>query len=179
MSNRLAYLLLLSGFSVALFAAPPVAAPALPKATPAEVGLSAERLGRIKQMLTDDTAKNMMPGALIMVVRHGKVAYFEPAGVLDPATKAPMTRDAIFRIYSMSKAITSVSAMMLFEEGKILMTDPVAKYIPSFARMKVGVEKADPAGGKATLELVNPKGPITIQDLMRHTSGITYGFFGA
>jgi CubicO group peptidase (beta-lactamase class C family) len=177
MKNRIASLLLLSGITFALFAAPPAPAPALPKATPAEVGLSAERLGRIKQLLADDAAKNVMPGALIMVVRHGKVAYFEPAGVLDPATKAPMTRDAIFRIYSMSKAVTSVSAMMLFEEGKIAMTDPVAKFIPSLGRMKVGVEKTDASGAK-TLELVNARAPITIQDLMRHTSGITYGFFG-
>lgn len=162
----------------AFFTTLPAAAQNLPRATPAQVGLSSERLDKIKQVLTEDTAKGTVPGAVILVARHGKIAYLESAGVLDPATKAPMTRDAIFRIYSMSKAVTSVSAMMLFEDGKILMNDPVAKFLPQFARMKVGVEKAGPAGGKPTLELVNAKGPITIQDLLRHTSGITYGFFG-
>ncbi len=155
--------------SFALFGAPP-----------ADVGMSAERLGRIKQVLTEDVAKNATPGAVILVVRHGKTAYFEAAGYLDPQTKAPMTKEAIFRIYSMSKAVTSISAMMLFEEGKIAMSDPVAKFIPAFRTMKVGVEKpADSPGGKPTLETVNARAPITIQDLMRHTSGITYGFFGA
>jgi CubicO group peptidase (beta-lactamase class C family) len=162
----------------ALFLVHPVTAQSLPRSTPAQAGMSAERLDRITQLLRDDTAKGVVPGAVLLVARHGKIAYFESAGTLNPATKAPMTREAIFRIYSMSKAITSVSAMMLFEEGKILLSDPVAKYLPQFARMKVGVEKPDPAGGKPTLDLVAAKGPITIQDLMRHTSGITYGFFG-
>jgi CubicO group peptidase (beta-lactamase class C family) len=89
-----------------------------------------------------------------------------------------MTRDAIFRIFSMSKPITTVTAMTLFEEGKISLGDPIARYLPQFARMKVGVEKTDPASGKPTLETVAATRPITIQDLMRHTSGITYGFFG-
>jgi len=115
----------------------------------------------------------------LLVARHGKIAYFESTGTLNPATKAPMTKDAIFRIYSMSKAVTTVSAMMLVEEGKLALSDPVAKYIPQFAKIKVAVERPAEDGGKATLELVVPRRPITIQDLMRHTSGITYGFFGA
>jgi CubicO group peptidase (beta-lactamase class C family) len=155
-----------------------IAAQTLPTAKPAEVGLSAERLERITQVLREDAGKGMMPGAVMLVARHGKVAMLESVGILDPATKAPMTRDAIFRIYSMSKAVTSVSAMMLFEEGKITLTDPVARYLPQFAQIKVGVEKPDPAGGKPTLELVAARRPMTIQDLLRHTSGITYGFFG-
>lgn len=150
-----------------------------PVANPAQVGFSAERLDRIKQTLLADEAKgNTMPGASILIARHGKVAYFETTGALDPKTKAPLTKDAIFRIYSMSKAITSTSAMMLFEEGKLMLTDPVAKYIPSFARMKVVTEKPDLATGKPATETVNATRPITIQDLLRHTSGITYGFFG-
>src|ERR1019366_7503863 len=162
----------------ALLLVRPVTAQNLQKTPPAQAGMSAERLDRITQLLRDDTSKGVVPGAVLLIARHGKIAYFESAGILDPATKAPMTSDAIFRMYSMSKAVTSVSAMMLFEEGKLLLSDPVAKYLPQFARMKVGVEKPDPAGGKPTLELVNARGPITIQDLMRHTSGITYGFFG-
>ena len=112
-----------------------------------------------------------------MIARHGKVAYFESMGVLDPETKAPMRKDAIFRIYSMSKPITSVAVMMLFEQGKITLDEPIAKYIPAFKDVKVGVETKD-ADGKPKLELVAAKKPITIQDLLRHTSGITYGFFG-
>jgi CubicO group peptidase (beta-lactamase class C family) len=130
------------------------------------------------QVLRDDTSKGVVPGAVLLVARHGKIAWFETAGVLDPSTKTPMTRDAIFRIFSMSKPITTVSAMMLFEDGKIAIGDPISRYLPRFAQMKVGVEKPDPAGGKPTLDLVPARRPITIQDLMRHTSGITYGFFG-
>jgi len=162
----------------ALFLVHSSVAQTLPKTTPAQVGLSAERLDKIMQVLRDDVAKGTVPGAILMVARHGKIAYFEPVGYLDPTTKAPMTRDAIFRIYSMSKPVTTVSAMTLFEDGKISLADPIARYLPQFARMKVMVEKADPAGGKPTIEQVPAARPITVQDLMRHTSGITYGFFG-
>jgi CubicO group peptidase (beta-lactamase class C family) len=164
---------------LALFVGLPSTGQNLPRAKPAEVGLSSERLDQIMQVLNEDTKKGTVPGAVLLVARHGKIAFFQAAGVLDPtaAAKAPMPLDGIFRIYSMSKAVTSVSAMMLFEEGKFTLDEPLAKYLPQFARLKVGVEKADPAGGK-TLELVPAKRPITIQDLLRHTSGITYGFFG-
>ena len=155
------------------------AAQTLSRATPAEVGFSAARLDHIAQVLREDAGKGLVPGSILLVARHGKIAYFESVGTLNPATKAPMTKDAIFRIFSMSKPVTTVSAMMLVEEGKLALNDPVAKYIPQFAKVKVGVDKPDPAGGKATLDLVAPRRPITIQDLMRHTSGITYGFFGA
>ncbi len=151
----------------------------LPRATPAEVGFSAARLDHIAQVLREDVDKGLVPGSILLVARHGKIAYFESVGTLNPATKTPMTKDAIFRIFSMSKPVTTVSAMMLVEEGKLALEDPVAKYIPQFTKVKVGVDKPDPAGGKATLDLVAPRRPITIQDLMRHTSGITYGFFGA
>jgi CubicO group peptidase (beta-lactamase class C family) len=154
------------------------AAQSLPRANPAEAGFSPSRLDHITQVLREDAAKGLVPGSVLLVARHGRIAYFDSTGMLNPATKAPMTKDAIFRIYSMSKPITTVSAMMLVEEGKLALNDPVAKYIPQFAKVKVGVEKPDPAGGKATLEMVAVRRPITIQDLMRHTSGITYGFFG-
>jgi CubicO group peptidase (beta-lactamase class C family) len=149
----------------------------LPLAKPAEAGFSAERLDRITQWMREESAKNTMPGAALMIVRNGKVAYFESVGLLDPETKAPMRKDAIFRIYSMSKPITSVAVMMLFEQGKITLDEPIAKYIPAFKDMKVGVE-AKEADSDHRLELVAAKKPITIQDLLRHTSGITYGFFG-
>ena len=165
--------------SVALLLALSASVPAqnLPSAKPADVGLSAERLERITQLLRDDAAKGTIPGAVVMIVRNGKVAYFESTGVLDPETKAPMGKDAIFRIYSMSKPITTVAVMMLFEQGKITLDEPIAKYIPAFKDMKVGVESKG-EDGKPKLELTDAKKPITIQDLLRHTSGITYGFFG-
>jgi len=128
----------------------------LPRATPAEVGFSAARLDHIAQVLREDAGKDLVPGSILLVARHGKIAYFEAVGTLNPATKAPMTKDAIFRIFSMSKPITTVSAMMLVEEGKLALSDPVAKYIPQFGKVKVGVDKPDPAGGKATLDLVAP-----------------------
>jgi CubicO group peptidase (beta-lactamase class C family) len=144
---------------------------------PEQVGLSSERLGRIVTTLRNDTEKGQIPGAILLVARHGKIALFETAGVLDPATKTPMPKDAIFRIYSMSKPIASVAAMILVEEGKLSLGDPVAKYIPQIAEMKVGVEKPGP-DGKPTLELVPPRRQMTVQDLLRHTSGLTYGIFG-
>src|SRR3954470_14941637 len=154
-----------------------LAAQNLPTAKPADVGLSADRLERITQWLSAETSKGPIPGAVTMVVRHGKVAYFQAVGVLDPETKAPMSKDAIFRIYSMSKPITTVAVMMLAEQGKITLDEPIAKYIPAFKEMKVSVESKD-EDGKAKMDLVAARKPITIQDLLRHTSGLTYGFFG-
>jgi CubicO group peptidase (beta-lactamase class C family) len=149
----------------------------LPSVKPEQVGLSSERLGRIVTMLRADSEQGQIPGAILLVARHGKIALFETAGVLDPATKTPMPKDAIFRIYSMSKPIASVAAMILVEEGRLALGDPVAKYIPQIAEMKVGVEKPGP-DGKPTLELVAPRRQMSLQDLLRHTSGLTYGTFG-
>ena len=151
----------------------------LPSAKPETVGMSAERLARIGATLRADVEAKKMPGAVILIARHGKVVMYDTVGKIDPAGGAPMTKDAIFRIYSMSKPITTATAMMLVEEGKLKLDDPVSKYIPSFAKMQVGVEKADSSGGKPALELVPVRRPMTVQDLMRHTSGLTYGFFGS
>lgn len=165
---------------VAVIGAAPAVAGAqdLPRVKPEAVGMSSERLERITKWLGGEIEQKKIPGAVLLVARHGKVAYFEALGKRDPATGAPMTRDTIFRIYSMSKPITTVVAMMLVEEGKVALGDPIATYLPQFAKMNVGVEKADAAGGPATLELVPAKASITVQDLMRHSSGFTYGFFG-
>ena len=149
----------------------------LPTTPPESVGLSTERLQRLTDALKADIAKAAIPGAVLLISRHGKIAYFESLGNLDPEKKTPMTKDAIFRIYSMTKPITTVAAMMLFEEGKLALGDPLAKYIPAFKDVQVGEEKRD-AEGKVTLELVPAKRGITLQDLMRHSSGLTYGFFG-
>src|SRR2546423_5463139 len=130
-----------------------VAAEALPLAKPAEAGFSAERLDQITNWLRDQSARNVIPGAVLMIVRNGKVAYFESVGLLDPETKTPMRKDAIFRIYSMSKPIASIAVMMLAEQGRITLDDPIAKYIPAFKEMKVGVETKG-EDGKPKLELV-------------------------
>ncbi|HEX7436074.1 MAG TPA: serine hydrolase domain-containing protein [Caldimonas sp.] len=151
----------------------------LPRAEPESVGMSSERLARITATLRADVEAHKIPGAVLLVARQGKVVQYEAIGRIDPAAgDTPMTKDAIFRIYSMSKPITSVTAMMLVEEGKLKLDDPLSKYIPAFAKVQVGVEKPGPAGEKPTLEPVPARRQITIQDLMRHTSGLTYGFFG-
>jgi len=152
-------------------------AQSLPRARPEQVGLSSERLGKITATLKVDVARGVLPGAVLLVARHGKIAMFDAVGVRDPASRASMTRDSIFRLYSMSKPITSVAAMMLLEDGRLALADPVSKYIPQLGGLKVGVEKPD-ASGTPTLELVPAQRPITVQDLFRHTSGLTYGFFG-
>ena len=146
-------------------------------ATPEEIGFSGAGFARIDAYLKNEIAGNKIPGAMMVIHRNGRTAYATSLGVRDPATKAPMTENTIFRIYSMSKPITTVAAMMLVEEGKLQLEEPVSKYIPSFANVKVGVEKKG-EDGAVGLDLVAVKRPMTIQDLMRHTSGLTYGFFG-
>ena len=150
----------------------------LPTAKPEQVGLSSERLGRLMTTLRNDVEKGEIPGAIVLVARHGRVAWFEAVGMRDPQTKTPMTKDTIFRIYSMTKPITSVAAMILVEDGKLALGDPVSKYIPQLGKtMKVAVEKTA-ADGTKTVELVPAVREMTIHDLFRHTAGLTYGFFG-
>jgi CubicO group peptidase (beta-lactamase class C family) len=145
---------------------------ALPLARPEEVGLNPAALDRLSRVLEERVAAGHIPGAVALVSRHGKVAYHESFGRLDPASGAPMTADAIFRIYSMTKAIVSVAAMMLWEEGRLLLSDPVGQYIPAFTAAAVGVVSGD------TCALTPARTPITVQDLLRHTSGLTYEFRG-
>ncbi|HEX6841211.1 MAG TPA: serine hydrolase domain-containing protein [Stellaceae bacterium] len=144
----------------------------LPSAAPEEVGLSSCQLERISGALRQEVEQRRVPGVSALVARRGKVAYFETFGVRDPAVAQPMAKDVIFRIYSMTKPIVSVAAMMLFEEGRFLLSDPLAKYIPDFAGAKVGIER------DGRLELVPAARDITIQDIFCHTSGLTYGFRG-
>jgi CubicO group peptidase (beta-lactamase class C family) len=164
---------------ISLLAAVAAHAQALPGAKPEQVGLAPERLARISATLRTDVEKGVIPGAVLLVARHGKVAMFEAIGARDPESKAPMTRDAIFRIYSMSKPITSVAAMILFEEGKLTLDQPVSKHLPQLGGLTVGVEKPDAGGGAPALEMQPARRDMTIQDLLRHTSGLTYGFFGS
>ena len=140
--------------------------------------LSVEKLSRIDDFINSEIATGKIPGAIVLIQSHGKPVYFKVFGKRDVESGAPMTEDAIFPIHSLTKTITSVAAMMLVDRGKIALDDAVGKYIPSFAAMKVGIERKDETG-RPVLDLVPPRRPITIEDLLLHTSGITYGFYGA
>jgi CubicO group peptidase (beta-lactamase class C family) len=140
-------------------------------------GFSAEGLRRVGAYLQNEVDTGKIPGAIVLIQQHGKPTYDEKFGVRDAATGLPMTDDTIFRLYSMSKPITSVAAMMLVDDGKLALDDPLAKYIPAFADVRVAVERPG-KNDKGELALEPLKRPITIEDLLRHTSGITYGFYG-
>ena len=146
--------------------------PPLPEAKPETLGLSPIRLQRMSDAFRREIDKGTIPGVTVMVARRGQVGWFEALGRQSPAASAPMALNSIFRIFSMTKPIVSVAIMMLLEEGHFVLGDPVAKFIPEFAGQKVGVEN----NGK--LDLVPLRRPMTIQDLLRHTSGITYDHTG-
>ena len=146
--------------------------------TPEAVGLSSERLERITEKFSHDIEAGIIPGAVILVARDGKVAYHKALGYRDRAAGLPMQRDSIFRIYSMTKPIFSVGAMSLIEEGRLYLSEPVSKYLPSYGDMTVGVTTTDPDSGAEQLEIVPADRPIKVHDLLRHTSGLTYAFIG-
>ena len=144
---------------------------------PAGAHFNKDKLARVTEFFRNEVATGKIPGAIVLIQQHGKPVYHEFFGVQDVVSKAPMTDQTIFRLFSMTKAITAVASMTLVQDGKIKLDDPVSKFIPSFANVKVGVEKKD-ADGKPTLDLVPPNRPMTVKDLMTHTSGVTYGFYG-
>src|SRR4029077_2245348 len=160
--------------TLTLLAAPALAQP-LPQARPEQVGLSSDRLAQVGRVLREEIEKGKFPGAIALVARKGRIAYYETFGVRDPETRAPMTRDSISRIYSMTKPITSVAVMMLQEQGRLVLTDPVSKFLPQLAHLEVAGENKGPSTGQTIVELVPAQREITIQDLLRHTSGFTYG----
>ena len=139
----------------------------LPMAThPEDVGFSSKRLETTREVLKGDVEAKRLPGAVLLIARNGKIAFYDVEGYQDRAAQIAMKKDSIFRVASMSKPITTVAAMILAEENKLDVGAPVAQYLPEFKDVKVGTE------GTA------PKRPMTVQDLMRHTSGLTYGIFG-
>jgi CubicO group peptidase (beta-lactamase class C family) len=141
---------------------------ALPTAQPADVGLCPERTQRLMDVLRREVASGKLPGAVAMVARRGKIALFEAVGQQDPATGTPMQTDSIFRIYSMTKPVVSVAVMMLVERGQLLLSDPVSRWLPEYAHQQV-----------ATANGLEPvKQEATVQDLLRHTAGLTYEFLG-
>jgi CubicO group peptidase (beta-lactamase class C family) len=146
--------------------------PPLPQAKPESLRLSSVRLQRMSDAFKREIDKGTTPGVTVMVARHGQIGWFDALGKQNPAASAPMAENSIFRIFSMTKPIVSAGIMILCEEGYFLLNDPIAKYIPEFAHQKVGIEN------NGQLDLVPLTSPITIQDLLRHTSGITYDHTG-
>ena len=140
----------------------------LAHAHPADVGLCPDRTQRLMDVLRREVASGRLPGAVAMVARRGQIALFEAVGLQDPATGAPMQTDSIFRIYSMTKPVVSVAVMMLVERGQLLLSDPVSHWLPEFANQQVATSNG--------LEPV--RNPATVQDLLRHTAGLTYEFLG-
>jgi CubicO group peptidase (beta-lactamase class C family) len=141
---------------------------------PEQVGLSSERLARIRPWMEKLVADNKLPGVLTVVARRGKAAYCDMVGYRDVAAKTPVTEDTLYRIYSMTKPITSTAIMMLYEEGKFQLDDPISRYLPMFKDVRVYA-----GGGAAKYDTVPAKSPITFKQLLTHTSGLTYGFTGS
>ena len=164
--------------ALALFAfaiAPAVTRAELP--TLRRVRLFGQGLERVRDYMRNEVATGKIPGAVLLIQQHGKPVLFESFGMRDVESRRPMTDDAIFRLYSMSKPITSVAIMMLVDDGKISLDDPLSKFIPAFAETRVAVEKHD-ENGNVVLATEPAVRPIRILDLLRQTSGITYGFYG-
>ena len=144
----------------------------LPSASAESEGMSTERLAQLRSGMKELVDQGRLAGAVTMVSRHGKVVEFDASGKRDIAANAPMQKDSIFRIYSMSKPITGVAMMILFEEGKWQLNDPVAKYIPEFAKLKVYSTDAN-----NNVVMKDQAHPVTMRELMSHSGGFTYGFF--
>src|SRR4051794_18874091 len=153
-------------------AAATVSGDPLPRATPEAVGMSSERLAEIARVINGDVEKGRIPGAVVAIARRGKLIYFEPFGFRDKVAGVAMTNDTIFNIASMTKPMVALSALQLYERGKLLIDDPLSLYFPKFANMEVA--ELDPKG-----ETITGKAPaarqITLRDLMMHTSGLIYG----
>ena len=168
---------------IVLLATVPLVSATLPNTKPEEVGLSSERLQRISQLIQRRIDAGEISGAITAVARNGRIAHFEAKGLMDIETRKPMAKDAIFRIASMSKPITGVAIMMLVEEGKVRLTDPVSRFIPEFKDLEVAVPRssnAPPAaagarGAAPSFYTVPADREITIRDLLTHTSGLVSG----
>ena len=161
--------------AVAFLSVPAAAsAQSLQPVKPEEVGLSSQRLAKIAEVFNQEIKDQKIPGAVIMIARKGKVAYHEAFGAQDKSAERIMAKDSIFRIYSMTKALASVGAMILVEDGKVQLTDPVAKFLPEFKNVQVSTPRSD-GMGQLTYGLVPADRQPTIQDLLRHTAGLAYG----
>ena len=167
-------LLLLSFFYISIFLAKDNT---LSTVKPSEVGFSQNRLNKIDEVFKKSIANKEIPGAVIAVSRYGKIAYLKAFGLQNPNDNTPMSINSIFRIYPMTKPIVSVAAMNMTENGQIYLNESIDKYISSFSDMQVAIYSKLSEGKKST-RLIKAKNKIKIHDLLRHTSGLTYGSFG-
>src|ERR1700674_3885316 len=147
----------------------------LPGGGPESGGISSQRLERLTRTMQQTVDNGELAGVVVLIARKGKLVYQKTFGMQDKAKGVPMAADSIFRIYSMTKPVVTVAAMILVEEGRLSLDEPISKYLPEFKDMKVGVESFDAATGSASFHTVPARRQITVQDLMRHTSGLTYG----
>lgn len=168
----------LASLAILASLSPVVAADPLPRATPESVGLSSERLARIGEVVKAEVERGRTPGLVIAVARKGKLAYFEAFGFRDKAAGAAMTTDTIFSIASMTKPMVTVGALILHEQARLMLNDPVGKYLPPIGKMQVAVLSEANRKGEGAVQTVPPVRPMTVQDLMRHTSGLVYAARG-
>jgi CubicO group peptidase (beta-lactamase class C family) len=148
---------------------------ALPRAEPEAVGMSSTRLTRILTALNTEIEAGQLPGAVVAVARHGQLVFHEAVGYLGPDRSVPMPRDALFAIASMTKPVTGVAGLLLWEEGRLGLADPIERFLPQLGDRRVAVLNERVLAGQGPIETVPARRSITIQDLMRHTSGLTYG----
>jgi CubicO group peptidase (beta-lactamase class C family) len=162
-------------FCLSLIAAPLCAlAQSLAPAAPEQVGMSSQRLAKIATVFKKEIDEGRLPGAVVAVARRGKLVYFESFGYRDKAAGTAMSKDSIFRIYSMTKPLVSVAAMLLVEDGTIQLTDPVARFLPAFAKTPVSIAVKNDIGN-VSYETVPAARPMTVHDLLRHSAGLAYG----
>jgi CubicO group peptidase (beta-lactamase class C family) len=161
-------------FAVASASALQLLAQGLPAASPESVGMSAQRLGRISEAFRQEIDRGNLPGVVVLVARKGRLVYSDAIGFQNQDARKPMPKDAIFRIYSMTKPLVSVAAMMLVEDGKIELTDAVSKFLPAVKGLQVSAARADAEFARITYSLVPAEREMTVQDLLRHTSGLAY-----
>jgi len=147
------------------------------EAEPGATAPSAAKLERLSEFFESEVATGKLAGAMVLIQQHGVPVYLRGFGVRNVATGQPMTPDTLFALHSMTKPITNLAAMMLIDEGRLALADPVSKYIPAFASTKVGVQ-SETQDGQPVLKLVAPNRPVTLEDLMRHTSGLSYDYIG-
>jgi CubicO group peptidase (beta-lactamase class C family) len=157
-----------------VFAPLALRAQSLAPATPEQVGMSSQRLAKIAAVFKQEIDGGRIPGAVIAVARKGKLVYYEAFGTRDPGAGTAMTKDSIFRIYSMTKPLVSLAAMMLVEDGTIQLTDPVSKFLPAFAKTPVSIATKNDIGN-IVYDTVPQARPMTVHDLLRHSAGLAYG----
>jgi CubicO group peptidase (beta-lactamase class C family) len=176
MQKRLTLFLSLPSLLLAVVLAVPLRA-ATPTTRPEEVGFSSERLKRVTELMQRHIQQGTFPGAVTIVARNGRIAHFEAQGVMDIDSKKPMQKDAIFRIMSMTKPVVGVSVLMMVEEGKVHLTDPVSKFIPEYKNLNVAIADSGtgPARAGEPFHTVAPTREITVRDLLTHTSGLMSG----